>query len=215
MDFLIDMIRHFKDHYVMWVILITGGFGVAISIEKFFLVFKKYNINARAFYNEVENYIKQNDVEAAVRLCETNKTALLAHVLKFGLLRANRGNEEIQTAIEAALFQVKPLVTKRTHYLGIIANVATLLGLIGTIVGLIASFRALATVTGEAKQTMLAQGISSALFATSFGLMVAIFCMVAHGIIQSQSNKILSDVDQYSARLIDRLSSRGQNFSEN
>jgi len=210
MEFLIDMAKHFQDHYVMWMILLVGAFGVAIALEKFYLVYRKFNINGRAFYNAVENHVKQNDIEGAVRLCAGQKHALLAHVLKFGLLRANRPMEHIQNAVEAAVLQVRPLVTKRVHYLGMIANIATLLGLIGTIVGLITSFRALATATGEAKQTMLAQGISSALFATSFGLMVAIFCMVAHGVITSQANKIVSDVDQYSARLIDRLSSRKQ-----
>ncbi len=208
MNFFLDMLNHFQDHYVMWFIFLSLAFAVAITIEKFYLVFVKFNINARAFYNTIENYIKQDDIEGAVRVCAAYRSALLSHVLKFGLLRANLGSTQIQNAVEAALLQVKPMVTKRTHYLGIIANIATLLGLIGTIMGLIDSFRALATVTGEAKQTMLAQGISSALFATSFGLMVAIFCMVVHGIITSQSNKIIADVDQYSSRLIDRLSCR-------
>lgn len=211
MQFFIDLMGAFAHHPVLWVILVAGVVGLAITIEKFFLVYKKYNINGRAFYNTVENHIKQNDIEGAVRVCANQKTALLAHVLKFGLLRANRGPEEIENAIEAALLQVKPMIHKRVHYLGIIANVVTLLGLIGTIMGLIESFRALATATGEAKQTLLAMGISSALFATSFGLIIAIFCMIAHGMITSQSNKVIADVDQYSARLIDRLSSRLQN----
>ena len=108
MQFFSGMIAHFQGHLVMWFILLAGAVGVAITLEKFYLIYVKYNINGRAFYNTIENHVKQNDIEGAVRLCADQKNALLAHVLKFGLLRANRDNEQIQNAIDAAIYWMNP-----------------------------------------------------------------------------------------------------------
>ena len=100
------------------------------------------------------------------------------------------------------------MLQKRTPYLGMWANVATLTGLLGTISGLVIAFKAVATAAPEEKQQMLAQGISVAMYTTAFGLVVAIPTMIAHSIIANRTVKLIDEIDQYSVKLINLLTAR-------
>ena len=101
-----------------------------------------------------------------------------------------------------------PLKKSQIEYLAMLANVATLLGLLGTIVGLVIAFRAVAKASAETKQAMLANGISVAMFTTAGGLMVAISTLVLYSIILQRTNKILDDVDQYGVKTVNLLTAR-------
>jgi biopolymer transport protein ExbB/TolQ len=128
--------------------------------------------------------------------------------VKAGLTRANRTEKEIENAIDEATLEVGPLVNKRTAYLSMLANVATLVGLLGTILGLIQAFNAVAVASAEMKQQLLAQGISVAMFTTAGGLMAAIPTLILHSVISNRSNKILDDVDQYGLKTVNLLTAR-------
>ena len=117
---------------------------------------------------------------------------------------------EIQNAIEEATLEVVPMVQKRTSSLQALANIATLLGLLGTIIGLIDAFKALEKATPENRQRLLAAGIALAMNTTAFGLIVAIPTLVCHLILSGTTKKILDEIDMYSVKLENLLVSRGK-----
>ena len=116
--------------------------------------------------------------------------------------------EDAVMAIDEATLEVGPILNKRTSYLSMLANVATLLGLLGTIMGLIQAFEAVAHASAEMKQTLLAAGISVAMYTTAGGLIVAIPTLILHAIILARTNKILDDVDQYGLKTVNLLTAR-------
>ena len=194
----------------MYLILAVSIFAIGITIERFIFLFFKYNINAEAFMAQIQKLVMADNIDRAIKLCNAAPSRALPRVIKAGLTRANKGEIEIQNAIEEATLEVVPKVQKRTPALGALANIATLLGLLGTIIGLIAAFEALEKATPENKQRMLARGIALAMNTTAFGLMVAIPTMLAQLILAGMTKKILDEIDMYSVKLENLLVTRGK-----
>ena len=164
-------------------IAIALAVSVAFSVERFVRLFMHYNVDGASFMFEVQKYILANDVDGAIRLCNGASKAALPKIIKAGLQRATRDDEQIQNAIDAASLEVMPKLERRLSYLALIANIATLLGLLGTISGLIKAFAAIAIADPSQRSAILAKGISEAMNATAFGLITAIFTMIAHSIL--------------------------------
>ncbi|MBN2803159.1 MAG: MotA/TolQ/ExbB proton channel family protein [Deltaproteobacteria bacterium] len=192
----------------MYVIAFTSIVGLGIIVERFIFLFFKYNINANAFMGQIQKLVMANQIDRAIKLCNAAPTAALPKVIKAGLTRANKGELEISNAIEEATLEVVPVVQKRTPTLGGVANVATLLGLLGTIVGLIQAFAALESAAPDQRAAALAKGISVAMNTTAFGLIVAIPCMTAQMFLVTVTTKILNEIDLYSVKLENLLVSR-------
>ncbi len=206
---MVDPVTMFKEGGpFMYVILAVGVFAMAIAFERLFYIVFRANINATAFMAQIQKLIMANNIDRAIKLCNAEPHAALPRVVKAGLTRANRTEKEIENAIDEATLEVGPAVNKRTAYLSMLANIATLSGLLGTIMGLIIAFNAVAKASAEVKQQMLANGISVAMFTTAGGLMVAIPTLVLHSIITNRSNKILDDIDQYGLKTINLLTAR-------
>lgn len=189
-------------------ILVVAVFAMAIAFERLFYILFRANINSTAFMAQIQKLIMANNIDRAIKLCNAEPHAALPRVVKAGLTRANRTEKEIENAIDEATLEVGPRVNKRTGYLSMLANVATLCGLLGTIWGLIMAFQGVATASAETKQTVLAAGISMAMYTTAGGLMVAIPTLLIHSIVLNKSNKILDDVDQYGLKVANLLSAR-------
>ena len=194
----------------MYIILIVSIVAIGIVIERFIFLFFKYSINAEAFMAQVQKLVMANNIDRAIKLCNAAPNAALPKVIKAGLTRANKGEVEIQNAIEEASLEVVPKVQKRTAALAALANIATLLGLLGTIIGLIEAFEALEKATPETRQKLLAKGIALAMNTTAFGLVVAIPTLIAHLILSGTTKKILDEIDMYSVKLENLLISRGK-----
>ena len=194
--------------FFMYPILGCAVFAMAIAFERLFYILFRANINATAFMAQIQKLIMANNIDRAIKLCNAEPHAALPKVVKAGLTRANRTEKEIENAIDEATLEIGPAINKRTSYLSMLANVATLLGLLGTIMGLIQAFDAVAHASAEMKQTLLAAGISVAMFTTAGGLMVAIPTLVLHSIILNRTNKILDDVDQYGLKTVNLLTAR-------
>ena len=190
----------------MWIILFVWAFGLAITLERFKSMMS-FDTNGLKLMNLIRGHVVANEVKKAIDLCSNTK-AMLPYVLRSGLKRANQSKEQIQDAIEAAMLDVIPQVEKRLGYLGLVANVSTLIGLLGTIYGLIQSFAAVATADPASKAKLLALGISKAMNTTALGLISAISIMVLHTILVSKSEKILSDIEGNSIKLIDLLGTK-------
>ncbi len=182
--------------------------AIGLIVERFIFLFFKFNINGVAFMGQIQKLVMANNIDRAIKLCNAAPNAALPKVIKAGLTRANKGELEISNAIEEATLEVVPTVMKRTPTLGGIANVATLLGLLGTIVGLIQAFSALEAAAPDARAAALAKGISVAMNTTAFGLMVAIPCMLSQMFLMAVTKKILDEIDQFSVKLENLLVSR-------
>ena len=189
-------------------ILVVAVFAMAIAFERLFYILFRANINSTAFMAQIQKLIMANNIDRAIKLCNAEPHAALPRVVKAGLTRANRTEKEIENAIDEATLEVGPRVNKRTGYLSMLANVATLCGLLGTIWGLIMAFQGVATASAETKQTVLAAGISMAMYTIAGGLMVAIPTLLIHSIVLNKSNKILDYVDQYGLKVANLLSAR-------
>lgn len=190
----------------MWIILAMWVFGLVIAAERLKNIFK-FDIDGASLMNEIKKDVLTNEVQNAIQSCSTNKS-LLAGVLRNGLKRANQTKEQIQDALESSMLEAIPHAEKRLGYLALIANVSTLVGLLGTIYGLIQSFAAVASADAASKAELLALGISKAMNTTAFGLISAISIMVIHQILTTKSEKIVGDLEHYSVKLVDLLSSR-------
>ncbi len=194
---------------VMSSITFTLFISLIIIFERIYRYWLQYDLaNSSGFMAAVQKMVMNNSIENAIRLCKKARPKLLPFVLAEGLKRANDSTEEMENALEFATLSALPKVTKSVPFLATTANVATLLGLLGTIFGLIKAFAAVADATGAQKQTLLAEGISEALTATSYGLSVALFCLVAYGFLNLKQTAIVDDINQNSSRLLDLLFTR-------
>jgi biopolymer transport protein ExbB len=203
------IIRAFKEGGVFIIpIMICAVFALAIAAERLYYIMFRANINGTAFFAQIQKLIMANNIDRAIKLCNAEPNAALPRVLKSGLTRANRGDVEIENAINESQLEVNPMLTKRTPYLSMLANVATLTGLLGTIQGLIQAFEAVDNANAAAKSDMLAAGIAVAMFTTMMGLLVAIPTLVLASIIQNKTTKILDEVDLYSVKTINLLGAR-------
>ncbi len=189
-------------------IAIALTLSVAFTLERFLRLFMQYSVDGSSFMLEVQKYVLANDIDGAIRLCNGAGRAALPRIVKAGLQRATREGDQVQNAIDAASLEVIPRLERRLSYLALIANLATLLGLLGTVSGLISSFAAIELADPAQRQALLAKGISEAMNATAFGLITAIFTMVAHGVLSNKANRILEEIDEFSLKLMDLLSIR-------
>lgn len=194
----------------MWMVVIAGCLVISVTftLERILRLFFQYNVDGPSFMFEVQKFILANDLDGAIRLCNGAGKAALPKMIKAGLQRASRNEEQIQNAVDAASLETIPKLEKRLPYLALIANISTLFGLLGTISGLIKSFGAIALADPAQRQAILGNGISEAMTATAFGLVTAIFSMVSHSILSNKAAKILGEMDEFGVKLLDLLSAR-------
>ena len=194
--------------FATYLIALTMASSLAFILERFIKLYLKLNINGNSFMFEVQKHILANDLDGAIRVCNGAPNAALPRVIKAGLMRASRSEEQIQNALDSASLEVIPQLERNLPFLALIANIATLLGPLGTISGLIKSFAAVAMADPAQRQAILSAGISEAMYATVFGLVVAIGTMVAHSILSSKAQGIVGEIDEHSVKLLDLLSAR-------
>lgn len=188
----------------MYFILIVSIIGTAIMIERVYVLLFKFNVDGRALWERINISIQEGDMEKARGLCK-GSDAPLARILNAGL-SASRGSEkDIQNAIDEVALEIMPSIDKRLIYLGTLANISTLLGLLGTIQGLIQAFFAVGLADPSQKSALLASGIAIALYTTFFGLIVAIPILSVNSILQSKAHKIIDEIDEFSVKLMNML----------
>jgi biopolymer transport protein ExbB/TolQ len=194
---------------VMLSITATLLLTLVLIVERFIRYWGQYDLaDSASFMSHIQKMVMNNSIENAIRMCRKAKPKLLPEVLVQGLMRANDSPEEISLAMDYATLEAIPKVTARVGFLGTTANVATLLGLLGTLFGLMKSFAAAATATGAQKQTLLAEGIAEALIATSFGLGTALLALLCYGILMTKQTQIVDDINANAARLLHMLYNR-------
>jgi len=199
----------------MWVILAVSFLAMAIGVERYLALRFRYSIDGRRLFNDIKKFVTANDWKRALETCRQYSYIPLAQVLGAGLTHADQSVEDMETAMESQTLFYVPKINNRLTYLATLANVATLVGLLGTISGLIASFNAVGGVADAAmtKEQALASGIAIAMYTTAFGLIVAIPTLLAHMYLSNKANQIIDDIDHYATslkQLIQRIRSKGK-----
>ena len=176
----------------MWPILIIMMLTIAIVVERAVFL-RKAVIDKEKLVALLRSQISAGNIQGAIKVCSGNSTPL-TRIVQSGLMRANRGNDEITAAMDEAGLRELPAVEKRTGYLAMLGNLATLAGLLGTITGLIKSFAGVAGVDPSQKATLLSKGISEAMNCTAFGLATGIMGLAAFAWLNGKTQGILDDV---------------------
>lgn len=184
--------------------------SIAIICERCYALFFKYRINAGQFMAQIQKLVMANNIDRAIKLCNAAPTAALPRVIKAALTRANKGEEEIGNAIEEATLEVLPQLNQRTPLLPTVSGMATMFGLLGTIIGLIDAFAAVATAPPDKKTEMLTLSIAVAMNTTAWGLIVAIPTTFIAVILNTVTKGIVEDIDLYSVKMQNLLVARGK-----
>lgn len=199
-----DFLRN--NFYHVAPILISGMIALAIIIERAQTLFKTYTINnSEAFYDKIRELVSRGQMTEATALCNQYPGKPAAELIKTALERSHQPEELIMNAIELSRNKYAERIQKRTSYLATIANVATLLGLLGTIAGLIESFEAVGHADAQQKAALLANGISTAMNATMLGLAVAVPCMIVFSFYINKANRLVSELESAGLTVLDAI----------
>lgn len=192
----------------VWAIFGLGVAAVVIIIDRVRALYFTYNLNVDQFLEKIKGYVMSDKIDEALSLASSHQHTPVGHVTKSLLERSNRDDESIQHALDISLSDSVPMLTQRLGFLNMIANVATLFGLLGTITGLILAFQAVSFADPSQKQTLLAQGISVSMNTTAYGLSVAIPVMIVYSILHSKQSSMIEKLTGSSAKILDYLLAR-------
>lgn len=204
-----DAIKHNPTFLMMN--LVVSAVVITIIIERTAFQLGRYRVNSKEFFAQIKKLVAAGNVDRAIKLCDASDYPIL-QLVKAGLTHANKGPDEIDAALSEKLSELKPAVEKRIGALWSLANIATLIGLIGTVAGLIATFGAIAAqgLSQADKQRMLSNGIAEAMYNTAFGLLIAVICMIAHVLLHTRSKNIQHDLDSTTERVFNLLTISGK-----
>lgn len=193
-----------KGGFFMWPILITSLVVWAVAIERFYFLFFKANANTDVFLKNLHSAIFSGQLGQVVKFTASQRFAL-AHIIHAGLLKVRGTPEEVQAAMDGAALREIPRIERNTPYLSMLGNIAMLLGLLGTITGMIISFAAVANADASSKAAELARGISEAMNCTAFGLIAAIPSLIFYAILQGKTQKMVDDVNEGTVRVLNLI----------
>ena len=198
----------------MYPILIVFAFGVAIAVERFVTLTLVTNKNQQA-WDKVQPLLDNGEFDEAHDVTSGDESTI-SQVLNMGLSLqgAVRRREDIEIAMEESMMQIVPRLEKRTPYVALASSIATLLGLLGTIMGLIQAFTAVANANPAEKADLLSASISVAMNTTAFGLMVAIPLLVVHAILTSKTGDIIDSLEMATVKALNVFSRRANRAVE-
>src|SRR4051812_23806183 len=186
--------------------LVVSAVVLTIIVERAAFQLGKYRVNSKEFFAQIKKLVAAGNIDRAIKLCDASDYPIL-QLVKAGLTHANKGADEIDAALSEKLSELKPAVEKRIATLWSLANIATLIGLIGTVSGLIRTFASIAAqgLSQADKQRMLSNGIAEAMYNTAFGLGIAVVCMICHVLLHTRQKNILHDLDSTTERVFNLL----------
>jgi biopolymer transport protein ExbB len=179
----------------MWPIAVVSVFSIAVVLERVMVLYFRAGAAKEALLKAIDKLLRAGQIDRAVKLA-TESRSPLGRVIRAGLLAFNERKEVVQMVMDEAAVSEIPALERRTGYLAMFSNVATLTGLLGTIVGLIHSFAAVGKAEAAEKSTKLAEGISEAMNCTAFGLVVAIPALLAYAVLQSRTHRVVDEIDE-------------------
>jgi len=206
----LDMILNFfrEGGIFLYPIALIWVIGLVIALERFGFILRVGTGNKR-MWAEVQPLLEQGKFREALGAVQNSETAL-AHIMRYGITRIQtaRRRDDIEKALEESLVEVIPRLEKRTHYLASLANIGMLMGLLGTIIGLIGAFAAVAQANPAEKASLLAASISVAMNNTALGLVTAITLLLAHLYLETKTTEIVDSLEVASVKFLNALSER-------
>ena len=209
MEFFYPIVKFFTaGGAFMFPILLVVAIATAITIERY-VTLAKMSARNRRTWSLVEPALTSGDFDKARELTSKDDSPI-ARVLSMGLALqgAVRRRDDVEKVLQESVMEIVPQLEKRTHYLATAANVATLLGLLGTVAGLIHAFSAVATVNPAEKANLLSASISEAMNCTAFGLMTAVPILVVHAFLQSKTQGLSDGLETAAIRFLNALAAR-------
>ena len=203
MDALYGMVRFFvTGGAFMYPILMVFAIGAAIAIERY-MTLDRIRRKNEAMWNKLQPALNEGRFDEARELANGDDSTV-SRLLSMGLARqgAVRRREDIEIAMEESMMEIIPQLEKRTAYVGLASSVATLLGLLGTIVGLIQAFTAVANANPAEKADLLSASISVAMNTTAFGLIAAIPLIVTHSVLTAKTGEIVDGLEMASVKAL-------------
>jgi biopolymer transport protein ExbB len=195
-----------KGGLFMYPILLVFLAGLAITVERWVQLNRTRNVNRR-MWNELHPVLAKGDFEKAKSMISKDDSNI-SQILGMGLARIGvvRRREDFEIAMEESMMEIIPQLEKRTPYIALLSNIATLLGLLGTIMGLIEAFTAVANANPAEKADLLSASISVAMNTTAFGLMSAIPLLLFHSKLTSTTGQIVDSLEMASVKALNSLS---------
>jgi biopolymer transport protein ExbB len=200
------IVKHYHEggwmmHFIFASLVVVVGLVIDRTIALYF----QAAANKESFLKGLKEHIYRGDLDRAISYCASQKKTPLVSVIKAGLINVPKGEADVQAAMDEATLRESPKIEKRTGYLAMLGNVATLLGLLGTIIGLISAFGAVADAPPAEKARILASSISEAMNCTAFGLLTAIPALVAYSVLQGRSQHMLDDINETSVSVLNLI----------
>ncbi|MHA7839475.1 MAG: MotA/TolQ/ExbB proton channel family protein [bacterium] len=207
MDFVYSIVGFFlTGGPFMYPILIVFAVGAAIAIERY-VTLTRVTARNQSIWSRIQPALVEGDFDRARELTSSDDSTI-SKLLQMGLDRqgAVRRREDIEIAMEESMMEIIPQLEKRTPYVGLASNIATLLGLLGTIMGLIEAFTAVANANPAEKADLLSASISVAMNTTAFGLIVAIPLLVTNQVLMAKTNEIVDSLEMASVKALNVIS---------
>jgi len=204
-----SIVGFFQDGgFFMYPIALVFAAGLAIAIERY-VYLSKTSVSNQMLWKKITPYIQGGKFAEAASVTAKSGAAI-GSILTYGLDRTKTSTrrDDIEKAMEESLMEVMPRLESRTHYLATFANMATLLGLLGTIIGLIQAFTAVAQANPAEKADLLSASISVAMNTTAFGLMAAIPLLLVHTVLQSKTTRIIDSLEMVSVKFLNAVEER-------
>jgi biopolymer transport protein ExbB/TolQ len=207
------ILEHFHEGgFMMYPILLMNLVTWAIALERIFALFIVTRENKAALLSGLQKHILRGDIHSAIRFLNGQKQGPIAKIVKAGLMKANKTDKEVQAALDEASLREVPYIEKRTGHLAVLANAATLVGLLGTIIGMIACFAAVANADPSQKAIMLSKGISEAMNCTAFGLITAIPSLLMYAFLQARTQATVDSINESVVSTLNLVMSNRQLF---
>ena len=194
----------------MYPIVIVLGLGIASAVERW-LYLTRARMTNQKIWKQLAPLVADGKYSEAQEIAGKSGSAM-GNVLSYGLnrIRSARRRDDIEKAMEESLLEVLPKLEKRTHYLATFANIATLLGLLGTIIGLIRAFTAVSAANPAEKADLLSASISVAMNTTAFGLIVAIPLLLAHTLLQTKTTELVDNLEMAAVKFLNTVTERAR-----
>jgi biopolymer transport protein ExbB/TolQ len=193
--------HHFEEGgWMMYGILFWLIIAVGVIVERAVYLYKS-SINKDVFLATMQKCILAGDIGRAIKLCSA-ANAPLARIVKAGLMKVNRPDAEVQAAMDEAALRELPKIEARTPYLALLANLSMLSGLLGTVIGLIIAFGAVANADASTRAAALAGGISEAMNCTAFGLMAALIALMGFAALNGKTQGLIDDINSATVQVM-------------
>jgi biopolymer transport protein ExbB len=184
----------------MWPILITLIIIIAIIVERaVFLV--KASVDKDKLLALLKSQVMSGNVQGAIKVCSGNPTPM-TRIVQAGLMKFNKSDVEVQSAMDEAALRELPKVNQRTPYLGMLANFAVMAGLLGTISGMIKSFGSVGDADASQKAAILAEGIAEALNCTGFGIGASLVGLLGFSLLTGKTTHVMDDINEVTVQVV-------------